>query len=429
MRDLASRLRAVVSNNPPNRLHYVQEGAERSFDVTAVAQGLGGTIHEVSGSACVVIDRAVPLDASYGRRRLETYGIEADLPIRLFDPRLSPDDAWASRVVFFDVETTGLSGGAGTLAFLAGCGWFEPEAFIVRQFFLCGPAGEHALLDALTGIFARASLLVTFNGRTFDVPVMDTRWAFHRRDSPTGSLPHFDMLPPARRLWSRPAPRRGSDEARREGDSCTLAALERSVLGHHRVSDVPGMEIPSRYFRFLRTGRVGEIGGVLDHNRQDIVSLAALTAQALRLAAAGPDACRHASEQLGLGRLYERAGEAARAIRAFEMAAASDESELRSHALARLAVLLRREARHEESVAAWRAVFEAGRGRALTTLERRAAEALAIHHEHRARDLPAARDYAGCLTSSATGRAAADAAHRLRRLDRKLAAGPLLDRT
>ena len=102
---------------------------------------------------------------------------------------------WANRVVFFDLETTGLSGGAGTLAFLAGCGWFEGESFRVRQFFLGSPSGEQAMLRALGSIFDEASLLVTFNGRSFDVPLMETRWAFHRTDAASDGLPHFDMLP------------------------------------------------------------------------------------------------------------------------------------------------------------------------------------------------------------------------------------------
>ena len=116
--------------------------------------------------------------------------------------------------MFFDLETTGLSGGAGTLAFLAGCGWFEGEAFRVRQFFLSSPVGRaRDAAPRSAQIFDEASLLVTFNGRTFDVPLMETRWAFHRTAAPTDDLPHFDMLPPARRLWGRRELRGSDDEA------------------------------------------------------------------------------------------------------------------------------------------------------------------------------------------------------------------------
>ena len=84
-------------------------------------------------------------------------------------------------IVYFDIETTGLSGGAGTVAFLVGCGWFEPDGdFTVRQFFMAGPSGEKPMLQAIARVFDEASLIVTFNGRTFDVPFMETRWALHR---------------------------------------------------------------------------------------------------------------------------------------------------------------------------------------------------------------------------------------------------------
>jgi hypothetical protein len=139
------------------------------------------------------------------------------------------------------------------------------------------------MLEALA-IFDRPACS-SFGNRTFDVPLMETRWAFHRREAPTDGLPHFDMLPPARRLWGR------RDESL-DRSSCTLSSLERSVLGFHRIGDVPGFEIPARYFHFLRTGDGAAIAGVLEHNRHDLVSLAGVMAQALALAEEGPEACR-----------------------------------------------------------------------------------------------------------------------------------------
>ena len=112
-------------------------------------------------------------------------------------------------MVFFDIETTGLSGGAGTLAFLVGCGWFDDADSRVRQFFLAGPAGEraHARRRSLT-ILSEASLLVTFNGRTFDVPFMETRWAFHRAAPPTDDAAAFRHA--ARRATAVAPARRGA---------------------------------------------------------------------------------------------------------------------------------------------------------------------------------------------------------------------------
>jgi hypothetical protein len=267
------------------------------------------------------------------------------------------------------------------------------------------------MLDALAAILARATLLVTYNGRTFDVPVMEMRWAYHRQDSPSDEMAHLDMLATARRLWAR----RDSDSP-----SCTLSALERAVLRFHRLHDVPGLEIPSRYFQFLRTGDTAPIRGVLEHNRHDVVSLAAITSHALWLVLEGAHACEHASEQLGLGRLYEANDDLTRAERAYTLAAASGDRTIAPEALARLAVLLRRAARHGESAAAWQEVLEMTADRPDEPVRRRATEALAIHHEHRIRDLTGAKDYATRLRERTPGSRRADVERRLGRLDRKL---------
>ncbi len=430
MRDLAARLRMIVRQDREARvragrgLTFVAEDVvpdEDGRSADRMAAAFGGVVHRVDDSACARIDRAWQSHDWHGRRQLSDYRIEAESPLALFDARAAAIPDWARRVVFFDVETTGLSGGAGTLAFLAGCGWFEDGGFRIRQFLLGAAAGERALLDALGSVLAEASLIVTFNGRTFDVPLMETRWAFHRTASPTDGLPHFDMLPTARRLWGV-VPRSRYDPV--PAVSCSLTALERAVLGFHRLGDVPGMEIPARYFQFLRTGDTTLLERVLEHNAWDLISLAAVMAHALWLAREGPEACRHANEQIALGRLYERAGDGERAARAFDLAtrAADAGHDLRRLALARLAALHRREARFDESAEAWHRVLalSAGGRASPDALDRRAAEALAIHLEHRARDLPSARRYAEALRTATSGRARAEADHRLGRLDRKL---------
>jgi len=432
MRDLASRLREIVRQNPPaerpaspvRELTYVAD-IEGGHDAASAASTLGGSVLVSEAGTCVVVNRRWDGDAWHGRRRVGAMALASDAPIGLFDPRLSDVSGWSRRVVFFDIETTGLSGGAGTLAFLVGCGWFEDEGFVVRQFFLSGPSGERAMLEALAGVFDQASLLVTYNGRSFDVPTMETRWAFHRTASPTDDLLHFDMLPPARRLWGRigvEGNRRAGVQARDEDRGCSLTALERSVLGFHRLGDVPGFEIPTRYFHFLRSGDAGAVEAVLEHNRLDIISLAAVTTHALELAQGGPQQCRDEGEQLGLGRLYERCGDVGRAADAYRLAASGSERDVRAVALSRLAELLRREERHDEAAAAWRQVLEiSARGRrVMTRLERRAAEGLAIHLEHRRKDPAEAKRYAELLKRDADGRHRTDAEHRLNRLDRKV---------
>jgi tetratricopeptide (TPR) repeat protein len=257
------------------------------------------------------------------------------------------------------------------------------------------------------------------------VPFMETRWAFHRAVPPTDDVPHFDMLPPARRLWSR----RGltlaeaASSLESESEGCSLTALERRVLGFHRHGDVPGFEIPARYFHFLRTGDASSIEGVLDHNRHDIVSLAVVMSHALWLVQEGADACREPIEHAALGRIYERAGDVESAVRAFEMAASGDDAAVAAHALWNAGVLLRRQKRYVEAAAAWQRIVDLPPRdrRRLGHLVRRAVEALAIHHEHRVHDLEVARRFADELGACGDARDREDVARRLGRLERKIA--------
>ena len=171
-----------------------------------------------------------------------------------------------SRIVYFDLETTGLSGGAGMLAFLAGVGEWTADGFRTTQFLMPSFAAERALLHALNAYLGEDAVLVTYNGRTFDVPVMELRGEMQRVPQVVCTLPHLDMLHAARRLW------RMSEEGDR---SCRLTHLEESVLGVGRVGDVGGFEIPAHVadpahaeHRFLEVRRSTEPIALLGHPPQ-----------------------------------------------------------------------------------------------------------------------------------------------------------------
>ena len=187
-------------------------------------------------------------------------------------------------------------------------------------------------------------------------------------------------------------------QATRYAHPCSLIALEREILGIRRTGDVPGFEVPGRYFHFVRTGDADPLAAVLEHNRRDLLSLAALTARLFHLARSGPEAARDAREAIALGRVYARAGLDDRACDAFSHALDRCRSPrgafdpLRIDALRLLALARRRTRRHEEAASCWRALLEI-RG-CPPAIVREATEALAIHHEHRVRDLPAARLFA-----------------------------------
>ena len=221
--DLTSKLRSIVRSGPPKdvrELTYEPDDGYRNaaaFDLDSVAGALGGRRVSTRFGECLVIDRRYESDRWHGGIRIGDCTLDDFPSLRILDPGLggAPTDRGAvvsgpAKTVFIDLETTGLSGGAGTLAFLVGCAYFDLGAFQVRQFLLTSHAGERALLAAVAEFFDDADLIVTYNGKTFDVPVMETRWSFHRMEMPLDGVPHFDMLHPARRLWKKRTDDRGT---------------------------------------------------------------------------------------------------------------------------------------------------------------------------------------------------------------------------
>jgi hypothetical protein len=196
------------------------------------------------------------------------------------------------------------------------------------------------------------------------------------------------VLHAARRFWGE-GPGAGAGGA----SPCSLGALEAAILGARRHGDVPGFEIPARYFHFVRTGDSRPLAAVLEHNRLDLLSLAGLTARLFDLVRLGPAAVDRAREAVALGRVYARGGLDARARDAYERAVAMDSLSVDGLVDARrsLAQLLRRTRCYDAAAACWGALLDLPGVPPRVAME--ASEALAIHHEHRARDLRAARRY------------------------------------
>jgi hypothetical protein len=430
--NLADRLREVIRPTPvasglsrpaadaASGVSRTTESDSRRIPHQQLEQTLGGEFREIGGRRSFVIVRRFEPDRPYGRATV------GELANRLSAARGSAPlvSVAAARppFVFFDLETTGLNGGAGTHVFLAGCAWFDDDgSFVVAQHLLVEFPSERSMLAAVAADLVRAGALVSFNGKSFDAPVLETRYLFHRLTSPCAALPHLDVLHPARRFWGR------------DGEvSCSLTALERQVLGARRHGDVPGFEIPGRYFQFIRSGDPGPLVAVLEHNRLDLLSLAGLAAHLLHLVEQGPDAVRNAREALALGRLYARAGLDLRADEAYRRALRlCSVGTVKTEALRALALAARRRRQFEEAAGRWRELLEMpGCPRAAA---REATEALAIHHEHRDRDLDAAKTFAlksleleppdsWQYRSAARRDGAGDALrHRLARIERKLA--------
>jgi uncharacterized protein YprB with RNaseH-like and TPR domain len=315
-------------------------------------------------------------------------------------------------LVFLDTETTGLAGGAGTLVFLVGVGAFVEDGFRFRQYFLRDPAEEAALLLALQQDLEAASGFVTFNGRAFDIPLLEMRYVMGlQRQWSLGKLPHFDLLFPARRLWQRLLP------------DCTLATLEREVCGVQRTGeDVPGSEIPGLYLDFLRTSDGTQMRRVIYHNEIDVLSLVTLASQILARHRPDDLASLSAAEALAVARWHQQAGRSELADQAYRRARAKSGHDIRLDVLRFQTIHLKREGRHEEALDGWRAWCE------LTPDDPNPCIELAKYYEWKVQDLEEALKWAELalvsLTHWGTGwrrdKAWGAIQHRLERLARKL---------
>lgn len=228
------------------------------------------------------------------------------------------------KCLFLDTETTGLSGGAGTVAFLVGVGYIQEGALTIEQFFMRDYSDEGALLTLLAGRMEAFECAVTFNGRTFDLPLLRARFTLNRMRS-LPELFDLDLLHPARRAWKLRI------------ESCRLTNIEEKILGMHRENDLPGAEVPERYFSFLKTGDMALVDDIIRHNRQDIATLAHLLLE-LSQVYAQPQAQPHAQDLFSLGKALERQGESAQARTLYQLSAVprrgNSPAELRAESVA-----------------------------------------------------------------------------------------------
>jgi uncharacterized protein YprB with RNaseH-like and TPR domain len=259
---------------------------------------------------------------------------------------VSPDEALVdldfSRALFLDTETTGLAGGTGTCAFLVGVGYFENSRFITRQFFLRDFSEEKPMLWLLRELAGRFQFLVTFNGKRFDIPLLETRFILSGIESPFTEMPNYDLLFPSRRIW------KGIYE------DCRLATLETRALGIHRHGDVPGELIPDLYFEYLRNGDAGRIQQVFYHNRMDVLSMVILAARLHELVDAPQTASRRQwGEAYALGKLFTREKISERAIECFHDALRACKDSGEWEILRSLSLVLKKEKQLAQAASVW----------------------------------------------------------------------------
>lgn len=351
-----------------------------------------------------LVENDVHLESFHGDVSLSRFRTvsPASAAILSGEPELS--DFALDQAVFLDTETTGLAGGTGTAAFLVGVGWVDGDRFRVQQLFMRDYHEEAALLRGLAERLARFRNVVTFNGRLFDMPLLESRYRLNRERFPLEAAAHLDLLHPARRLW----------KARLE--SCRLQVLERRLLGLARRGDVAGEEIPRLYFDYVRSRDARALARVFEHNRLDIVSLAALTVHACCWVE--ESRAEDPLDIVSLARVFERAALDARSEAEYRRALAGGEPAARLCALLALALRAKRSGDHDAALRLWEQA--AGQG------DRRALREVAMHHEHRRRDYPSAlavveRSLGAARVAGASDvRFEADLARRRDRLARKI---------
>jgi len=340
----------------------------RSKRGTPIEQVVEGQFVNTEFGETFICENRYPLDYQHGQSGIQLSASLDVLAQWVGEIRLSglPPETF----VFLDTETSGLAGGTGTYAFMVGVGRFEGSEFHLVQFFMRDPAEEPALLSALNDFLAPAQVLVTYNGKAFDAPLLRTRYRLHNAPIPFADFIHIDLLPLARRLWRERLPSR------------TLKYIEENVLGAQRTSEeVPGYEIPYIYFDYLRTGDASPLKGVFYHNSMDVVTLAALLNHtAHMLADPLHESIEHGLDRIALARLFEDLGKWDEAAQVYERGLQDDLPEADFwQSVQRLSILQRRRGVLEAALSLWEKA--AAEGHIYAHIE------LAKHYEHRRGDL------------------------------------------
>ena len=245
--DLLRRLERIRID----RLSPVPAQIDHKSTEETLAQRLKGYL---IADGVIQVEKRLPLSGRLGRHPLNLLSNSLQLPGEGREAHL--------RQVYIDTETTGLSGGSGTLAFLIGLAVVEGDALVVTQYLITRFAGEAMMLKAFAKTLTADDRLVSYNGKSFDLPLMITRYQMQGESHPFDGLPHLDLLHPVRRLFSKRWP------------DCRLQTVEERLLGLQRLNDLPGSEAPDAWVDYIRQGRVEKLIRVVEHNRQDLVSLA-----------------------------------------------------------------------------------------------------------------------------------------------------------
>ncbi len=339
-----------------------------NFPIERVAPG---RLQETPAGLAYLIEAVYPPQHTYGHTPLAVTSPLEAIAAWAEEPRIL--DNPLESFYFLDVETTGLQGGAGTYVFLVGVGYLNSEGFRLAQFFMRDLTEEPAHLLALEKFLAPCEVLVTFNGKAFDVPLLNTRYLLQGWKSPLKPLAQLDLLHLARRLWRDRFPSR------------TLGTLEYEILGAQRTQDdVPGWMIPQLYFDYLRSGDARQLASVLYHNAMDVLAMSALLNHIAHLLE-DPlhGTAPHKLDQAAIGRLFEDLGRTEEAVQLYlDSLEAGLPPEVVADTRRRLSFVLKRRGDWAGAVTLWEQAAQLDGGpQALYAFEE-----LAKYYEHEARN-------------------------------------------
>ncbi|MEE8604732.1 MAG: ribonuclease H-like domain-containing protein [Candidatus Aminicenantaceae bacterium] len=358
------------------------------------------------------LENSYALDVRYGRIKLAAgLGIGGEVLACL-----SRDNAFKeldlSTALFIDLETTGLSGGAGVIPFNIGMGYYRDDKFVVGQYFLGEMAEEERMIQELGEFFKEMDFqsVVTYNGKSFDIPLLETRFILHRQPFLLSGLPHLDFLFPARRLWSH------------KYENCRLFHLALNVVQAGRTEDIPSAEIPWRYFQYLHSGNYDLIEPILYHNQEDILSLLGVVVIGAHIFSEDPELCMgDAMDFYGAGKVMANAGDVEKSVQFFQKALdgkLTDEVSIETKK--RLAVHFKKQQDWDKAVPIWE---EMTSNNVVTPAQFFSFRELAMHLEHRLKNYKEAKRIAEegfVLSTGVSSYYENDFSYRLERLRRKI---------
>ena len=336
-----------------------------------------GRVAHTSQGDIYIVEEHFPVGTTYGHMQLALTAPLEMLSLWAGTPGI--EHLSRSSFAFIDTETTGLSGGTGTYAFLIGAGRFQGDNFHLAQFFLRDPYEEPAQLAALENFLAPCQAVVSFNGKAFDAPLLNARFTMHGWHSPLLDMSHIDLLHLARRLWRNRLPKRA------------LIDLEAQILGAQRTEeDVPGWMVPQLYADYLRDGNPQPLKSVFYHNSMDILSLVVLLEHTASLLTAPFErGSQYGADLIALARIFEDLGEIGTASRLYLHALEHEDArtqnlprEIFIDALQHLALIYKRQEEFSAAIALWE--------QAANHQHLDACVELAKYYEHRTQHYPQA---------------------------------------